>query len=149
VKLKLILPPTWLFMAAIAMLLLHFLIPVHELVPSPYQYTGGLPILAGLVLNIWSDQIFKRAGTAVKPDDQPTSLIVSGPYRVTRHPMYLGMSVSLVGLAVLLGRLTPWAIVSAFVILVAVRYMPAEEKAMEEAFGEEYRQYCRRVRRWL
>ena len=148
-KLKALFPPTWLFMAAMAMLLLHFLIPVHEVVPSPYSYLGALLILAGLALNIWADQLFKRAGTTVKPGERSTSLIVCGPYRFTRHPMYLGMIASLVGLAVLLGSLTPWAVVFAFILLVTICYMPAEEKAMEEAFGEEYRRYCQRTRRWL
>ena len=148
-KLKALLPPTWLFMAAMAMLLLHFLIPVHEVVPSPYSYLGAPLILAGLALNIWADQLFKRAGTTVKPGERSTSLVVCGPYRFTRHPMYLGMIASLVGLAVLLGSVTPWAVVLAFILLVTIRYMPAEEKAMEEAFGEEYRRYCQRTRRWL
>jgi len=63
--------------------------------------------------------------------------------------MYLGMTIALSGVAILLGSLTPCVIVPTFFMLSARRFALAEEKLMEETFGEAYRQYRKKVRRWL
>lgn len=63
--------------------------------------------------------------------------------------MYLGMLLILVGLALLVGSLTPWFVVVGFGILVDGVFIKTEESMLEEAFGEEYRRYRDRVRRWI
>ena len=63
--------------------------------------------------------------------------------------MYLGMAMMLAGLGGLLGTLTPFAVVPAFVCIISARFIPPEERAMEETFGQAYRQYRNRVRRWI
>ena len=145
---KRIMPPTCLVTAVLIMVALHFLLPVAKIVPWPYRYLGVPLLTAGVVLNVWSDQIFKKAKTTVKPFERSSRLVTEGPYRFSRHPMYLGMVVILIGLGVLLGSVAPWVVVPAFV-LVAAKFMSVEEKAMEETFGQAYRDYRRRVRRWL
>ena len=145
---KLILPPSCLMISIAIMVALHLLLPVRQIVPSPYRYLGIALLAVGLVLNIWSDQIFKKARTTVNPFERSSRLVTKGPYRLSRHPMYLGMVLILVGLGVVLGSAAPWAVVPAFV-LVAVKFMGVEEKAMEETFGQAYRDYRRRVRRWI
>ncbi|MDD5173200.1 MAG: methyltransferase, partial [Patescibacteria group bacterium] len=57
-------------------------------------------------MNIWTDNIFKKGKTTVKPHEKPSTLIVSGPFRLSRHPMYLGMAAILFGVSILLGSLT-------------------------------------------
>ncbi len=142
-------PPAWLFVSLIAMLGLHFLLPVIRVIPTAYKYLGILPILGGVAVSIWAEQLFKRAKTAVKPSETPTSLIVEGPFRFSRHPMYLGMSAVLAGVAAVLGTLTPWLVVPVFVGGMEKLFIRSEEKAMHEAFGESYRKYSKTVRRWL
>lgn len=145
---KRIMPPTWLVAAVLVMVALHFLLPVAKIVPWPYRCLGVPLLAAGAVLNVWSDQMFKKAKTTVKPFERSSRLITEGPYRFSRHPMYLGMVLILVGLGVVLGSVSPWVVVPAFVC-VAVRFVAVEEKAMEETFGQAYRDYRKRVRRWL
>ena len=145
---KRIMPPAYLVMAVLIMVALHFLLPVREVVPSPCRYLGIALLVIGLALNIWSDQIFKKAKTTVKPFERSSRLVTEGPYRFSRHPMYLGMVAILIGLGIALGSITPWAVVPAFAFL-AGKFIAIEEKAMEETFGQAYRDYRRRVRRWI
>ena len=92
---------------------------------------------------------FIRAKTGVLPISPTTAFVTSGPYRITRNPMYLGMAVLYVGLALSLGVI--WALAFLPVVLLAVdRYViPPEERHLEAKFGDEYRDYKSRVRRWI
>ncbi len=56
-----ILPPTWFLLSIVIMLALHFLLPVKKVIPSPYRYSGILLMIAGVLLNIWPDQLFKKS----------------------------------------------------------------------------------------
>jgi protein-S-isoprenylcysteine O-methyltransferase Ste14 len=87
--------------------------------------------------------------TTIKPSETPTSLVVEGPFRFSRHPMYLGMTAVLIGVAGVLGTLTPWIVVPVFVAAMERVFIRREEAAMQEAFGESYRKYAETVRRWL
>jgi protein-S-isoprenylcysteine O-methyltransferase Ste14 len=92
---------------------------------------------------------FRRAGTSIAPANPTTALVTSGPYRFTRNPMYLGMACLYVALALALGVI--WALVALPAVLVAVDRLviAREEPYLEARFGDEYRAYKRRVRRWL
>jgi protein-S-isoprenylcysteine O-methyltransferase Ste14 len=142
-------PTGWLLASLVALIGLHLLCPVARLIPRPFNYAGALLVAGGLALNLWADRCFHRARTTVKPSETPTSLIAAGPFRFSRHPMYLGMSAVLAGAAVLLGTLAPWAVVAVFVGIMDRCFVPYEERAMRDAFGESYNGYSRRVRRWL
>jgi protein-S-isoprenylcysteine O-methyltransferase Ste14 len=92
---------------------------------------------------------FRRAGTSMIPLNPTTALVTSGPYRFTRNPMYLGMAILYVGLAV--GFDLIWALIVLPLVLVAVdRLVIAKEEAyLARKFGDRYREYMARVRRWL
>lgn len=143
------LPPTYFWVALALMIALHFVLPLRQVIPSPWRYAGTIPALAGLVVNIWCSKMFSSAETTIKPFEQSTRLVTRGPYRFSRHPMYAGMAAVLFGLAVFLGSVTPFAVVPAFVAAMEAKFIPAEERAMEETFGEEWREYAGRVRRWI
>jgi len=142
-------PPTLLFLSILLMIAADLAWPAAEVVPCPYNLAGLLPVAFGVVWNIWADRLFKRAGTTVKPDRRPSVLVSDGPYRFSRHPMYVGMASVAGGVAVLLGSLTPFAVAAALVALFAVKFVPAEERAMEAAFGRRWREYSSHVRRWI
>ncbi|MHC4481525.1 MAG: methyltransferase family protein [Planctomycetota bacterium] len=147
---KRVVPGAWFLASIVTMVALDFAVPGVQVIPLPYRYDGGIAlILAGLGAAVWAYCLFRRAGTTVEPSKRPAVPVLRGPFRVSRHPMYLGMTVALSGVAVLLGSLSPWVIVPAFFLLVARRFALAEEKVMEEIFGEGYCRYKRRVRRWL
>ena len=144
-----VIPGVWFLLAIAAMAVLNRLLPGPRLIPRPYSYAGLLLVLGGLGIGLWAVGLFRRSGTTVRPSKAPTALVVRGPYRFSRHPMYLGMTAALCGVAVLLGSASPWAVAAAYFALIARRTARADEQAMEEAFGEAYRQYKEKVRPWL
>jgi len=142
-------PPAFLFASILAMVILHFTWPVARLIPTPWNGIGILLIAFGAVWNIRADRLFKQARTTVKPDQRPTALVREGPYRRSRHPMYLGMVAIVAGMAALLGTATPVIILPAFAALLVFKFVPAEEKQMEQAFGKAWQDYKQRVRKWI
>ena len=90
-----------------------------------------------------------RAKTGVNPNRPTTVLLTGGPFRLSRNPMYLGMVVQYVGLALLFNSL--WAIVLLPLALVVVNLtvIKREEWCLEQKFGQEYQAYKARVRRWI
>jgi protein-S-isoprenylcysteine O-methyltransferase Ste14 len=145
-----IVPPAWFLMSLLAMPALHFLLPITRLLPAPYSYLlGGLLLAAGLATGGTAFVSFTRAGTPVVPFERSTTLVTGGSYRFTRNPMYLGMVLMLSGVAALLGTLSPWLVVPLFAAVIQTNFIRGEERFLEEIFGESYRAYKTRVRRWL
>ncbi len=106
---------------------------------------------AGLAIDAVSVAAFVRAKTTVNPmaPERSNALVISGLYRISRNPMYLGMAMILVGIALYLGA--PLALLMAllFVFLIERWQIAPEERALEEKFGDQYRAYKKRVRRWI
>jgi protein-S-isoprenylcysteine O-methyltransferase Ste14 len=128
---------------------LHFTLPVTRVVVSPYRYLGIVLIGFGVVLNLWTDSLFKKHKTTVKPYENPTHLELVGPFHISRHPMYIGMFSVLLGIAIALGSLVTFMLPIVFVILMEVMFIPLEEKNLEEVFGKQYLDYKKKVRRWI
>jgi len=146
---KPILPPAYVLVALIGMLALHFLLPLARIIPLPWVLLGLIPLVAGIMLNILADRAFHQAGTTVKPFQESTRLITDGVFRISRHPMYLGFVLILVGVAILLGSLTPWVIVPIFATLMEVVFIQVEERMLAEKFGSDWTAYKKKVRRWI
>ena len=92
---------------------------------------------------------FHKHKTPIKPFGEPSALVLEGPFRYSRNPMYLAMVVILVGIAVSIGTVTPLVVIPVFAWLITRRFIVKEEEAMERRFGAEYLDYKRKVRRWL
>jgi protein-S-isoprenylcysteine O-methyltransferase Ste14 len=144
-----ILPPTYLLIGLLAMLVLHFLVPIAQLVAFPWTLLGLLPLALGIALNISADNLFKQAHTTVKPGAESTVLVTSGPFHFTRNPMYLGFLLVLSGVAILLGSLAPFAIVVAIAILIDRLFISMEEQMLSATFGAAWQAYARATRRWI
>jgi len=106
---------------------------------------------AGLLIDLVSVVAFIRARTTVNPlaPDKANALVVSGLYRFSRNPMYLGMLLILLGWALWLGQSLALPLLAAFVIAIEALQIRPEEAALEQKFGDEYRAYKKRVRRWI
>jgi protein-S-isoprenylcysteine O-methyltransferase Ste14 len=135
--------------ALLLMVFFHRVAPWAHVLDAPYRYAGI--ILAGLALGLgaWAAALFRRAGTNIRPFMPSTALVVAGPYRFTRNPMYVGMAGILLGAAVFMGSLTPFIVIPAFMALIAERFIIPEEAKLEATFGREYLNYKASVRRWL
>jgi protein-S-isoprenylcysteine O-methyltransferase Ste14 len=142
-------PPTYFMVLLVLLFVLHFVFPIKTIIHAPYTYLGTISIVFGTVMNLWADALFKKRNTSVKPHELPNSLEVSGPFRISRHPMYLGMAAILVGLAVLLGSLITFAVPVLFILVMELLFIPMEDRNLEQAFGAEYQAYKKRVRRWI
>ena len=143
------LPPTYLLSAILVMAVLHFLLPLQQILTFPSRLLGIVPFLIGLTLNLAADGQFKQHMTAVKPSERPTSLITTGVYRVSRNPMYFGFVLILLGIAILTGSLSPLFIVPLFAVLMEVVFIRTEEHIMAVEFGEAWLVYKEQVRRWI
>ena len=108
-------------------------------------------VIAGLVFSAAGILSFRRARTTVNPTtpEAASFLVVSGIYRITRNPMYVGISLVLVAWAVFLS--SAWALLgpAAFILYISRFQIAPEERALSKLFGAEYASYRARVRRWL
>lgn len=143
------LPPVYLVLSMGAMAVLHFGFPIAQPIGAPYRYGGAVLIVLAVVLGFWAVFLFRRARTGVVPFSEATALVIVGPYRFTRNPMYVAMAGVLFGTAIWLGSLTPWLVVPAFVAIIRERFILPEEAMLERVFGENYLAYKRAVHRWL
>jgi protein-S-isoprenylcysteine O-methyltransferase Ste14 len=142
-------PPAYLGLAALLMVGLHLLVPITQLVQGPYRYLGFLLLAAGLGIVIWVNAMFQHAGTTIKPFEESSALVVGGPFRYSRNPIYVGMVVFLLGVGVLLGSLTPLLVIPIFAFIIQRRFIHAEEAMLARTFGAHYDEYRARVRRWI
>ncbi len=112
---------------------------------------GGALLVAGLGLASWCNLLFAEIGrgTAHPFTAKTKRMVIAGPYRYVRNPMMWAVGSILVGLALTMGSVGLWFGVAGFVIFVALFVPNYEERDMERRFGEEYREYCRHVPRWL
>ncbi len=120
-----------------------------KVIVSPYNYLGILLIVIGLWFNVWSSNFFKKVKTAIKPFEESSYLVTEGLFKYSRHPMYLGMLLALVGLFILLGSITPLFAIPIFMWMITKKFILIEEKALEEKFGKDYLEYKDEVRRWI
>ena len=144
-----VLPPVYFLLALIAMVALHYLVPIAQLISSPFCYTGIVLVVSAIALVLWAAVLFQRAGTTIKPFQESSALIARGPYRITRNPMYVGMVGALLGIAVLLGSVAPFLVIPVFAALIQSKFIRAEEAALERTFGSVFLDYKSKVRRWL
>ncbi len=144
-----ILPPTYLLIALILMIGLHFIIPGVKLIPAPWNLTGLLSLGIGIVISYLAEAQFHKVKTTVQPFKESATLVIDGLFQVSRNPMYLGFVLILIGIAVLLGTLTPFSVIPIFTALITRKFIHVEERMLEETFGREYLAYCERVRRWI
>ncbi len=119
-------------------------IPGRKLLVVAFFCLGGAVALPAIVT-------FRTAGTTVDPryPEKASRLVVSGIYRYSRNPMYLGLLCLLIAWAFYLSNLLGFACLPLFVLGMNRLQIRLEEKAMEKQFGDEYRAYRKSVRRWI
>ena len=146
----LILPPVYFIATAAMMGLVARYLPIGPTLAPPASYIVGIVmIVAGIGVMLAGVAAFGRAHTPLVPFDQATALVTSGIFRMTRNPMYLGMVITLLGMAFLVGDAGAFLLAAAFFLVIQYRFVRIEEVYMEQLFGGEYLDYKKRVRRWI
>ena len=146
----LVFPPALFGGALIVGLLLHWLTPWRIGVPTGLRMILALTLIAaGVAVAVWGSRTMERAGTNVNPMMASTTIVQDGPFRYSRNPLYLSLFSVYVGILLAIG--TAWLFVLLLMLAPIVEYgiVRREERYLERKFGDEYRGYQRRVRRWL
>lgn len=150
--LKLKLPPLVVtILATLLMWLTSRFLPDFLRWSFPPCWIAGLVFSAGLYFSLHGVWEFRRNRTTMDPrvPDQTTSLVCSGIYSLSRNPMYLGFLMFILAAFAMLRFLPLIVFAPLFILYMNVFQIKPEEEVMEEKFGEVYRQYRNRVRRWL
>lgn len=115
----------------------------------PFALAAAALAGAGLVLIVAALGLFRRVRTSAEPWRPSTALVASGVYRFTRIPMYLGMAVVCLGVAVLFASLPAALLIFAAALLIDRTVIAREESYLIRRFGHDYRDYRKQVREWL
>ncbi|HEY5624079.1 MAG TPA: isoprenylcysteine carboxylmethyltransferase family protein [Gammaproteobacteria bacterium] len=142
-------PPRIAFLMLTLAAVLHWTLPYADLVLLAAPSTGAVLLVAGFATMMWAWWLFQRHAVAVCPTAPTAQLLTHGIYALTRNPMYLGMITMMLGIALYFGTLPFFITALAYLVIIDRVFCQYEEDKLEAAFGEEYRCYRARVRRWL
>lgn len=130
---------------------------LHRLWPLPIVNEGGERLALGgwalvgvwAVLTAWTMVHYLAAKNSLAPTRPTVTLVEAGPYRLSRHPMYLGLAILSLGICLLWNALWPVLLLPIAAVVLDRTVIVAEEIYLEQRFGDQYRRYKERVRRWL
>jgi protein-S-isoprenylcysteine O-methyltransferase Ste14 len=115
----------------------------------PHGWVGGAVIALGVALGLWAVVTFRKAGTRPEPHKPTTAIVDGGPFRFTRNPIYMGMFIGQLGLAIAFDSLWILAMLVPFFLVIRSGVVAREEAYLERKFGEVYLDYKSRTRRWI
>ena len=114
------------------------------------QIAAMVMVAAGVLLALWCVLTFALVGKGTPaPFDPPRRLVVSGPYRIVRNPMYIGAGLALLGLALYYGSAALFGFVGLFLLIVFLFIVGYEEPTLRRTFGADYEAYTKRVGRFV
>lgn len=143
-------PPPLLYGGAfLAGSFLHSFFPKPVLAPNVAPRIGLGVLCIGAILAVWSRRTLERAETNVNPSLPTTTLVVTGPFRFSRNPMYVARTLLYSGLALLANALCVFAALLPLLVVMHHGVIKREERYLEAKFGDAYRHYRAGVRRWV
>lgn len=113
------------------------------------QIFGGFLMIIGSLFGGWCLLIFLRERTTPLPGKKPSNLVIKGPYRFSRNPMYVSLIIAYIGITIFLTQVFQLLLLPFAVAYIHWIVIPFEEQQMIRIFKEEYKQYCARVPRWI
>ncbi len=146
---KLDLPPVWTLLSLISIMVINWILPNPNL---RYLIPGWLALLIifyGIYLIIWSALTMRRAKTTLHPNHNPKHLVTSGPFALSRNPIYLGMLLISFGFHLFLGSVYGILAVVGLFFVLRQRFVEPEEIILRNEFGEEAQDYMQKIRRWI
>ena len=142
-------PPILVLIGIIVQLIIARVVEAPIKLDQIWIYIGIALVVIGFLPIPIISRAFKEQETGIKPDTIPTAFLETGLFRFSRNPIYVGMSLFLIGSALIIGNLYGLLIVVLFVFAVQKMWIRKEEVNLEAQFGEAYRAYKERVRRWI
>lgn len=145
----LILPPFLFGGTLLVGLLLHWLHPISLMPVLPARILGGVLFVLSGLFGYLAQRELERAGTNVRPDRPTTAIVMEGPYRITRNPLYIALLGIYIGVAIFVNAVMPLLLLIPLFVVLHWGIVLREERYLESKFGDGYRAYRARVRRWL
>jgi protein-S-isoprenylcysteine O-methyltransferase Ste14 len=143
-------PPPLIYAGGLLLgLLLKKAFPIKLLPRGVSLRLGGLFILLGVLLARSGFQTLRNASTEVNPTKPTTTLVVSGPYQVTRNPLYLSLTLFYAGISLLANAFAALLLLPIVLFIINRGVIDREERYLEQKFGDEYLRYKMRVPRWF
>jgi protein-S-isoprenylcysteine O-methyltransferase Ste14 len=146
-------PPLYFIGGFLVGMILHATVRPITILGGPASRTlvtaGWVIFWIGMIVAHSGVFTFMLAGTTMFPFKEASRLVTHGPYRFTRNPMYLGLTIAYIGLSLALNTAWPIILLPLMLWLLVKTVIEAEEKYLTAEFGDEYVQYTKRVRRWL
>ena len=142
-------PPLFYVLPLAAGALLQRFYPIAVLPPRIALVAGVLLVALGIALFASAFFNFRRARTSLVPIKPTTAIVETGPYRFTRNPMYLSLALAYLGVTLWMDSLWPLLFLPLVLFTVQRAVIAREERYLEAKFGDEYRGYKTRVRRWI
>ena len=148
-NLGLVRPPLIYLISILSGTLIQLAVPLRLLPVTIALPLGATLVAVAIGLFSYSVARFRAAGTPLPARKPTTAIVRTGPYRVSRNPIYLAFFSLHLGLAICVNSLWPVATLIATVAIIAVVVVPREERYLTGRFGTEYLEYRASVRRWL
>ncbi len=145
-------PPPFIYFIALGLgYLLHRLspLPIVREQAEHLALVGWILVGVWAALTAWTMVHYLAAKNSLAPTRPTVALVERGPYRLSRHPMYLGLAILSLAICFLWNALWPVLLLPIAVVVLDRTVIVAEELYLEQRFGEQYRRYKERVRRWL
>jgi protein-S-isoprenylcysteine O-methyltransferase Ste14 len=146
---KRLVPPVYMFIAIMLMTVLHRRMPLATVIGPPHIWAGAIIAALGLALSAAGIIAFRLHKTSTQPFRPSSALVQTGVYTISRNPMYLGITLILLGLGVYFGSLSALLAVPLFPLVIDRLFVRAEEQMLIETFGTAYIDYQHKVRRWI
>jgi protein-S-isoprenylcysteine O-methyltransferase Ste14 len=114
-----------------------------------WRAVGWALVAFGISLTTWAVATFRGARTSIIPNRPATTLVTHGPFRLSRNPMYLALTLLYLGMVLLLNSAWPLLLLPLVITVLQWTVIRPEEHYLAARFGVSYAEYWRRVRRWL
>ena len=144
-------PPVYELLTAILIWWLDKWLPGGALLPATLKIPGINLMVSGFCLDLLALKQFTGKHTTVNPlsPGKASTVVVSGLYRYTRNPMYLGLLIALTGWCLHIGNLASFLCLPLFILVLTQMQILPEERILSKKFGEPYTDYLKQVRRWI
>jgi protein-S-isoprenylcysteine O-methyltransferase Ste14 len=143
-------PPIWGLIYVFIAGVISSLYPWRALLDLRVLWLGIVLAVLGFGLSFSAAMLFRRKGTEINPTSEANKLLViEGPFRFTRNPMYVGLVIFTLGLAFCAGSLPMFAVPLLVFATANWAHIPFEEVKMRRQFGAAFDDYTRGVRRWI